>query len=1140
MLKEILSAWQMYTDDKPKIYKDSELRALCDNCIPEANNNEIISQLLLNRIVAQTVTNEYILTKKGLAIRNSLPIVYVNEKAKKTNLEKVNPEEWIWFRKICRYYGQCTQFDERSDQYLHMDGDCTLRNCKAGNSVFLIPHVMPYGWLSLPLDSYSKEVTIEYTKDQSYAIGCFKGMDDETETFIGYPIVGHRVKDRDDVFYTPVCQIPVSVIPDYGGKTNRIKFELDFKRAFLNPMWIENNVPIDQRGIVNNIENNTLRTCVKEGIPIVDIEALLPLVLSHSYHCDDVDTFDITSPMQLLPKMKTSSRHQFFNTAVIFQSKTLHYSKVLKRELDYIANIASDEELDKTALAYVFRAHPFEVNNPNRISVPFIDCNQEQTMAVELAMNSNISVIQGPPGTGKTQMAVNLIANTVFNGETVLFTSSNHQAVNAIRSRSDSLFDDIPLIQFCADPDGTFKQSWYDIDLDAENQETLFKKQDISEENAKVTSSLNILSSIKEKYNVWNAVYSEYTNLEKEYENAIKQCLLILGLSAESDLDKLESVRDLFKKNKEILDTHFSLFDYLLFRVKRKKEQRAKDIEWLQTHFYQLYRETLSQISYKPESFKKKIKIARTYYNTAVSVHKKLDACEAKISKLPSWNEGYKSFVIDTNILKENAKKAFSFRYYNRLGNGFSDDTIQELENIQFLIGKKKNRGFDFSVAHSKKIRLQQPDSDYDNVISKIKEIYQIYPAWAVTLLSVSKAFPCIPGIIDQVIIDESSQCLPAAVIPALFRAKRIAVIGDEKQFKPITKIRERTHDMLLKYNKLTVEDRPLYYTENSAYSIVQYHKDIRDCKIMLKEHFRCRSDISEFINDAVYDNKMRIRSDEHEFKIPKNCGYKHAIEWIDVKNNYEAEITETINRVRELANNKYDGTIGIISPLRTTANEISQRLYEEKLDSFVSKCSTAYSYQGGEEDLIIFVLGLNEKTLRGQKWYIEGGGEASENILNVSISRARALLLVIGDKERAKESESRIIRKLASYESRRKNVEPVCESIWEQRLVDELNKEAISFKIQYPFIGRRFDIAIPECKIDIEVDGVQFHVNRDGNRKTDDMQRDSQVKAAGWKILRFWVFELRDNMPDCIARIKETISTGYVSDEFEWHKSIL
>ena len=1137
MMNSVLASWLMISDKKAKVYSYSELYSLVAEIEKEPPAREVIRKLISDGIVNQSPSNYYYLTEKGLKLRRKFPLVYETKVQKKEEVVKpVNPEEWYKFRKVCSYYAECVQYNERRDNCIRIEGDkCSLNTVKHGCSVYYIPPNMPYGWLQKPEEGVSKVLEFRYTSEQDFAISSIKDLNDEVETFLGYPFVGHRSKDYNDIFYTAIVQIPVEEVTNKHFALNKtVNFKLDFEHAFLNPQWVENMVPLEYRGAIEKLEEKCSE--IREDHLILDLQELVSLALSMSYQAEE--KLDILSPDQVRPVMRKDRRHQLFNTAVIFQEKNLQYSKVLKKELDYIANVATDNELDNTSLAYIFRKHPFESKLNTAVSIPFISTNQEQGDAVELAEESGVAVVQGPPGTGKTQMAVNLIANCVFNGESVLFTSTNHQAINAIRERSSSLFEDIPLVNFCANADGNITQSWFDIDLATENSKAILSKESVSDENLYTDNAVRRLLDIKEKYFIWNGVYSEYTSCEEEYENCLRKCLSSLKVTSEKL--SLDGVPELFGKEKILLKDTYSFFDRILFRVKRLKRQREEALAWLKDSFPLLYDENFSQFASSSLNFPEDLKKAKEYLKKAEKLQKKLAVLEDRIEKLPNWDEGFKEFGKKLSQLSSNCHEAFLFRYYSRLGEGLSEDRLEELETFQK--NNSHERGFDKVKSHSAKLRLlKTQDDDYYSFMSSLKDIYKVHPAWAVTLQSVSRAYPCVSGIVDQVIVDESSQCLPAYVIPVMFRAKRIIVVGDEKQFKPITQIKEKAHKLLLERYKMSDEERSLYFTENSAYDIAQYHLDRNKYKLMLKEHFRCSKEIASFINDTVYSGKMRIRSGEHGFNFPQNCGYKHAVEWVDVRNNNEGEIDAVIERLRILVKNEYNGSIGIISPLRITANEINERIYHEGLSKYVDKCSTAYSYQGGEQDLIIFVLGLNNETQRGQRWYIEGGGEDSENILNVAISRAKALLLVIGDKEQAKASQSKIIRKLAAYNPGEKKPEPTCESKYEYMLVGELEKQGISYQIQYPLVGRRLDVAIMcnTCKIDVEVDGVHFHTNNDGYRKLGDMYRDEQIMAAGWLVLRFWSYDLRDRMDACIKRIKETMRTGKVSDEISWRKSL-
>ena len=71
---------------------------------------------------------------------------------------------------------------------------------------------------------------------------------------------------------------------------------------------------------------------------------------------------------------------------------------------------------------------------PRQIYYPF-GCNASQKAAVEAALTYQLSIIQGPPGTGKTQTILNIIANLLMSGRTVLVVSNNNSAVDNVAEK---------------------------------------------------------------------------------------------------------------------------------------------------------------------------------------------------------------------------------------------------------------------------------------------------------------------------------------------------------------------------------------------------------------------------------------------------------------------------------------------------------------------------------------------------------------------------------------------------------------------------------------------------------------------------------------------------------------------------------
>lgn len=70
---------------------------------------------------------------------------------------------------------------------------------------------------------------------------------------------------------------------------------------------------------------------------------------------------------------------------------------------------------------------------------------------------------------------------------------------------------------------------------------------------------------------------------------------------------------------------------------------------------------------------------------------------------------------------------------------------------------------------------------------------------------------------------------------------------------------------------------------------------------------------------------------------------------------------------------------------------------------------------------------------------------------------------------------------------------------------------------------GRRYriDIAIPERRLAIEVDGWQYHGRHKGDFARD-RERQNALTLHGWRILRFTAGQIRKDLQGCIRTILE------------------
>jgi len=409
------------------------------------------------------------------------------------------------------------------------------------------------------------------------------------------------------------------------------------------------------------------------------------------------------------------------------------------------------------------------------------------------------------------------------------------------------------------------------------------------------------------------------------------------------------------------------------------------------------------------------------------------------------------------------------------------------------------------------------------------------FPAWAVTNLSIGSRIPLIPGMFDLSIIDEASQCDIASAIPILFRSRRAGVVGDPYQLAHTTKLTRSRDNMICKrWNVTSIREQRFSYPDTSLFDLFSQTNGV--VPIFLRDHYRCASDIAEYANRTFYGSRLRVVTAHDRLRIP--AGLKPGIHWTEVTSNFEArrtgcvapeEVAECKNLLRRLLlEQSFEGTVGIVTLFREQKQLLQQAISSDPqlIDAAMRAnlvIDTAHGFQGDERDVMFMSLcsgpGMPTTSLG---WLRRNG-----NLLNVAATRARAVLHVVGNRSWAVQCGIPHVLALARPPAERRRpdmgTDARFESPWERRLYEELVARGLKPIPQYPLLGRRFDLALVEegrVSIDVEVDGARFHLEPDGSRRRDDIWRDITIRGAGWKVMRFWVHELRDQMEESVERI--------------------
>ena len=77
----------------------------------------------------------------------------------------------------------------------------------------------------------------------------------------------------------------------------------------------------------------------------------------------------------------------------------------------------------------------------------------------------------------------------------------------------------------------------------------------------------------------------------------------------------------------------------------------------------------------------------------------------------------------------------------------------------------------------------------------------------------------------------------------------------------------------------------------------------------------------------------------------------------------------------------------------------------------------------------------------------------------------------------------------------------------------------AIQYPIRYSFI---IDVAFPKQMIAIEADGEHYHTSKKAKQR--DYFKNKILKRLGWKVIRFWGEEIRNNVIGCVDKIEKEL----------------
>ena len=280
----------------------------------------------------------------------------------------------------------------------------------------------------------------------------------------------------------------------------------------------------------------------------------------------------------------------------------------------------------------------------------------------------------------------------------------------------------------------------------------------------------------------------------------------------------------------------------------------------------------------------------------------------------------------------------------------------------------------------------------------------------------------------DVMIMDESSKATDAEALVPINMSKNIILIGDHKQLPPVVTREQEVRKGI----KDDMEDEGLDIDKTYGESmferlITNFENNHHDALYtMLDIQYRMPRQIGYLISKYIYDGKLKNpdkvpdydKSKEHRIQLKKQF-IRHngenipnsiiAVSTSHLDNRYDNGnktkranplnidvIEQTLKELNQLCDKDKNipKEIGVIAAYRGQVESLKSSIRKKEYPKLSIDINTVDQFQGSEKDIIIYDV------VRSNESKINIGFLDDYRRINVAFSRAKKLLIVVGDSE--------------------------------------------------------------------------------------------------------------------------------------------
>lgn len=593
------------------------------------------------------------------------------------------------------------------------------------------------------------------------------------------------------------------------------------------------------------------------------------------------------------------------------------------------------------------------------------EIDKSKIISLEKALSAdNMFLLQGPPGTGKTTFISELVyqilnGNDKYKGNPdakILIASQSHVAVDHSLAKVKKLIPDIKMIRIGILDKLAESSRAYTLDIFCKEW-TQKVIENCKAALAKYKQEIGIDESLQEK----NSIITEIETITKDIAELI------------DELEEVES--ELEKVN--VLDSKWQFVNEKIATMKQMVAIKTAGVT----------EEHLSQI-----------------------IDEFTDSLSGLNDKLAS--------VIDESIALSEQKMELQDRYVaineelgvkgqevgewkGLLGVTSNEEYLQAKADIQLALKENKKKYATYSKVESLCKEWQKRVTQGDGLLQESIADSTLVGATCLGIASLSAA---IEFNFDWVIVDEAGKATPPEILVPICLGKKVVLVGDHKQLPPVV------DEALL---KLQDKERMNISREDLELSLFEYlERSLNDdCKSILDEQYRMNPVIGDLISKLFYESKLVSKTSREEKTIPLKMFESKPLVWLSTasrsdrkeerisdsfRNSCEAKIIfERLLEIdEELGELKLKKETAIIAGYRGQRDRLT-RLYESsykaRFHNMTVEINTVDAFQGRETDIVFYsVVRSNDD---GKLGFLK-----DVRRLNVAFSRARELLVVVGD----------------------------------------------------------------------------------------------------------------------------------------------